>query len=400
MKTIKKILSNQVGAIGVVTNESSLSLSVEVTEGTYVAPSASTDYIELLSEGTEMNKNREALSRDVLSGTVEQEESRVGVAEVSGALPVEYRASVTPGASPQSADKQLRSLLGGKRSASSDTTTTGNTATVLEFGALPPFLKGDCVLVKEAGAFEVRPIASVGATTITLAIALENGAPSDGVEVEAVTTYYHDTANSVTLSAEHNIGGEVAQLCSGLRVSSMSLENVTVGQIPSMNFAVEGIQLDRADQAPSFTPDFSADALPPVALEACLWVGGVRQPYTELSLNIENSVSFINSACDPDGKIGSRIISQEVSLTCNPYMDDSDLTEWDAFNLNSDSSAFWYAFNPSSTAGEFSEIVAFYLPQTKITEIPVGDQDGISTNNISMKSFRRDGNDTVFMSYI
>jgi hypothetical protein len=387
-------------AIGVVTNESSLSLSVEVTEGTYVAPSASTDYIELLSSGTEMNKNREELSRDVLSGTVEQEESRVGVAEVSGSLPVEYRASVTAGEAPQSADKQLRSLLGGKRQAVSDITTTGNTSTVLEFGAAHGFLKGDCVLVKEAGAFEVRPISEVGATTITFPFALENGAPSDGVEVEAVTTYYHDTANSVTLSAEHNIGGEIAQLVSGLRVSSMSLENVSVGQIPSMNFSVEGIQLDRVDQAPSFSPDFSADALPPVALEACLWVGGAKQAYTELSLNIENTISFINSACDPDGKIGSRITEQSVSLTCNPYMDDTDLTEWDAFNLNADSSAFWYAFNPSSTAGEFSEVVAFYLPQTKITELPVGDQDGISTNNLSMKSFRKDGNDTIFMSYV
>lgn len=387
-------------AIGVVTNESSLALVVESTEGVYVAPSSGADYIEVLSDGTEMNKNREELSRDVLSGTVEQEESRVGIAEVAGSIPVEYRASSTPGAAPQSSDKQLRSLLGGKRTAAAQTTTTGNTSTVLEFGVAPNFTKGDCVLIKEAGAYAVRPIASVGATSITLAIALD-AAPSDGVEVEACTTYYHDTTNSVTLSAEHNIGSQaIKQKVSGLRVGSMAIENFSVGQIPTLNFAAEGIQLDRVDEDASFAPDFSADALPPVALEACLWIGGVEKEYTELGVSIENTISYINSACDPDGKIGSRITEQSVTLTANPYLDNTDLSEWADFNNNDDSSAFFYAFNPTGVAGEFGEVVAFWIPQAKITEIPVGDQDGIATNNLSMKAYRSAGNDTVFMSFI
>jgi hypothetical protein len=45
-------------AIGVITNESSLFLKTEVTEGTYVAPAAATDAVEVLAEGLELNKTR------------------------------------------------------------------------------------------------------------------------------------------------------------------------------------------------------------------------------------------------------------------------------------------------------------------------------------------------------
>ena len=45
--------------IGIVNNESSVALVIESTEGTYTAPSAGTDYVEVLAEGTSANKTRE-----------------------------------------------------------------------------------------------------------------------------------------------------------------------------------------------------------------------------------------------------------------------------------------------------------------------------------------------------
>jgi hypothetical protein len=386
-------------AIGVVNNESSVALVEESTEGTYQAPSAATDYIEVLSEGTAVNKTREELTRNTLGSSTEQEASRVGIAEVVGEYPVEFGASDTAGAAPQRLDSMLKSTLGGKRTAALQSTTTGNTATVLEFGGAPNFAKGDVVLVKEAGAFELRPVASVGATSITLAIAL-SGAPSDGVDVEAVTTYYSDTASSVSVSCEHNIGNEVQQRAAGLRGQSMSLENWSAGQIPSANFSFGGLSLERADSAQSFTPDFTADALPPVALEACLWIGGNMLSYSELSLSLENTLSFLVDACAASGKVSSRITDQVTTFTAKKYMDDTTLNEWDAFNLNDDTSVFFYAYNPSSTAGEFSQCVAVYLPQGKITAVPAGDQDGIATDDVEIKAHRNVGNDSIFISFI
>lgn len=386
-------------AIGIVNNESAVALKVESTSGTYVAPTASTDYIEVLSEGTSLNKTREELSRNTLGSSTEQEASRVGIAEVTAELPVEFGASATPGDAPQRLDLILRSGLGGKRSNILETTTTENTSTVLSFLS-HEIAKGDIILVKEAGAFELRPVASVTSTTVTLAFPLSNGAPSDGVEVEAFTTYYSDTSSSVSLSLEHAVGNTVLQKAAGLRVQSMSLENWSAGQIPSFNASLGGLSLEREDGAASYTPDFTADALPPVALSACLYINGTMLSYSELGMSIENTLSFLVDACSPSGKVNSRITDQVTTFSCKKYSDDTTLTEWDNFNANDDVSVFFYAYNPSSTAGEFSECVAVWLPQGKITAAPFGDQDGIVTDDLEIKAHRSAGNDSVFIGFI
>jgi len=388
-------------AIGIVNNESAVALKVESTSGTYVAPTASTDYIEVLSEGTSLNKTREELSRNTLGSSTEQEASRVGIAEVTAELAVEFGASAeaTAGAAPQRLDLILRSGLGGKRTNTLETTTTSNTSTVLNFTS-HGILKGDIVLVREAGAFELRPVASVTSTTVTLAFALSNGAPSDEVEVEAFTTYYSDTSSSVSLSMEHSVGNTVLQKAAGLRVQSMSLENWSAGQIPSFNASLGGLSLERADGEASYTPDFTADALPPVALSACLYINGTMLSYSELGMSIENTLSFLIDACSASGKVNSRITDQVTTFSCKKYSDDTTLTEWDNFNANDDVSVFFYAYNPSSTAGEFSECVAVWLPQGKITAAPFGDQDGIVTDDLEIKAHRSAGNDSVFIGFI
>ena len=389
-------------AIGVVTNESSLALVAEVTEGTYVAPSSGADYVEVLEGGLEFNKTREELERNLLSSTVEGEASRVGIADVTGTVNVELKANATEGDAPQSMDILMRSLLGGKRQITSDQTSgTSHTATRINFADTSDFQIGDCVLVKETGAFEVRPISDISANSyIEFPIALENGAPSDNVVVTQVTTYYHDTTNSITFSAEHNIGSEaIMQQVAGLRAVSASFENISVGQVPNVSFAVQGLDLDRLDQDASYSPTFS-DGLPPVTLSSCAWIGGTKRAYTELTLNIENTVNYIQSACDEDGRIGSRITDQTVTAAINPYLDSSNLDEWNDFNNNDDTSLFWYSYNPTGTAGEFEEVVAFYLPQAKITAAPVADLDGIATQALEMKAFRSSGNDSFFISMI
>lgn len=401
-KILLQILGNEVGAVGVVTNESSVAIVEETTEATYKAPSNGdgTEYIEVLSEGTEMNLTRELLERDTLSSTVETEAARVGLKSVDASIPVEYRASNTEGAAPQALDALLKSALGGKRTAATQDTSTGSTATVLEFGVAPNFSAGDVVLVKESGAYELRPVASVGATSITLAFALTNGAPTDGVTVAAVTTYYHNTATSSSLSIEHNVGNEIQQQGAGLRVETATIENWSVGQIPQMSFTLGGLSLDRVDAAATESPDFTNDALPPVALEACLYINGIELDYTELGMSIENTLNFLTSACNANGKISSRITGQTINFTANPYLDDTSTPYWDAFNTNDDVSIFFFAYNPTATAGQFANAVSVWLPQAKITEIPIGDQDGIATENLAARAHRQNGNDSIFLSFI
>lgn len=384
--------------IGVVTAESTIALKVESTEGTIVSPADGTDYIEVLNDSLTMSKTREELARDTMSGTTEQEASRVGIPEVTGNMGVEFRASATEGAYPQALEVLTESLLGGKRTAATEDTTTGNTSTVLTFTS-HPYLVGDIVTVQESGAYECRPISAITSTSITFPFALTNGAPSNGVTVSAISTFYSDTANSTTFSAEHNVGGEVKQVCGGLRSQSMALENWSAGTIPSATFNVAGISLERSDAAPDFAPNFTADALPPVALDACLWVNGASVSYTELGLSIENEVSFMKDACQANGKLGSRITNQTTNFTASVYSDDTTLTTWDNFNANDDVSIFFYAFNPSATTGEFSQAVAGWLPQGKLVEHPFEDVDGIVSDSLSVKCHRNLGSDSVFLGF-
>jgi hypothetical protein len=180
----------------------------------------------------------------------------------------------------------------------------------------------------------------------------------------------------------------------------MSLENWSAGQIPSFNASLGGLSLERADGGASYTPDFTADALPPVALSACLYINGTMLSYSELGMSIENTLSFLIDACSASGKVNSRITDQVTTFSCKKYSDDTTLTEWDNFNANDDVSVFFYAYNPSSTAGEFSECVAVWLPQGKITAAPFGDQDGIVTDDLEIKAHRSAGNDSVFIGFI
>lgn len=391
--------------IGLVKGRSSIFLKEEVTEGTYVAPASANDAVEVLEEGLEFNYERDEIERNNLSATIETEASRVGMKQITGSIPIEYKAASVEGDAPRG-DILYKALLGGKRQIASNVTTkTGNSATVLQIqdADISLFKKGDVIVVKEAGAYEARPISAIdttpGSATITLAFALDNGAPSDNVVLSQVTTYYH-TDGAPTFSATHYAGGEIEEEVSGLRSISASLENYATAQLASWNFAVEGLDLVRSVNTPAFTPDFSNDALPPVLLDACIWINGIKVKYSEFSMNIENTKAEILSACSDSGKIGSRFTQFMVTGEINPYMEDDDVDRFDAFNNNDDISVFGYAYNPTATAGEGKEFVAFWIPQAKVTAIPMGDQDGIMTDNISFKAYRKDGEDSVFLSFI
>ncbi len=394
-------------AIGVPLNESSVAVKEESTEGTYVAETAGTDFVEVLADGLEVTQEKETIERNNLSSTLEKVAPRTSTRAVSGTIPVEYKADGTAGDAPET-DALYKSLMGGSRSAASATTTTGNSSTVLNFSS-HSFSIGDIVLVQESGAFEVRPISSTTSGTITFPFALANGAPSDGVVVEAVQTYFMDGSNAPTLSITRYIGGELREKSIGCRVSSASLENFTTGQVPSVSMGFGGLDFDREDGAPLFTPTFDS-AQPPVVLSACVFIDGVQRDMNSFSFSIENEIGRITSTCSDNGVISSRITSQMATGSMDPYIDDADADGlFTKFKNNEDISIFGFALIPDSASSinattglpdDFADVVAFWIPQAKITEFPVGDQEGIATNAITWQAFRSSGNDSIFLSFI
>lgn len=389
---------------GLVKGRTSVFLKEEPTEGTYTAPASAADAVEVLEDFGGFQYTREEIERNVLSDTVEVEASRPGLPTVSGDVPVEFKAGAVEGGAPLS-DVLYKSLLGGKKTIASASTTkaAGNTVTVLqvEDADVSKYEKHDIILVKVPGAYQVRPIASVNATpgsaTVTLAIALESVANS--VVIEKVTKYFHQE-NAPTFSVTTYLGGEIEDQARGVRAISAELQNWTTGQIPGFNFTCEGLDLDRAVDTPAYSPDFSAQPQPPVALSACIWLSGEKVQYPEFSLTMENTKSDIQSACSPSGKVGSRFTRFQVTGSINPYMQDDNVDLFNKFNNNGDVSVFGYASNAGTNPGEIQNVVAFWIPQAKITNIEIGDADGILTDSLEFKSYRKDGGDSVFLAFI
>ena len=348
---------------------------------------------------------REILTRNNRTGTVETVAGRVGIQSASGTIPVEFKAGSTAGDAAET-DLLWRSLLGGRRQITSQVTSkaSGHTTTVIQIedADIGDFTKNDIILVREAGDFHVSPITAVdptgGAANITLLVAA-GSAFSGSVVIEKSTIYYPDSANAPTLSITNYLGGEIREKITGARAASAEFNNFTVGQLSDIAFGVEALELDREVGTPVVTPSFDT-SVPPVILEACIYQDGNIIDLNSFGLSITNTIGFITSTCEPNGRKSSRITALETGGTLNPYMEDDDVDRFDLFNQNTAFSLFGFAKNNTSTAGEFNEVVAFYMPNCRISELATAVEDDILQDSLTYTAHKTDGNDQVFIATI
>ena len=398
-------------ATGMVKNNSVLGVMEEVTEGTYLVPAAATNFIQPLQDGFDLNMTRELIERGLLNASPGKETPRLGQRSVSATLPVEFRASGLEGLLPDF-DPLLKAALGAVRSTATQTTTkaAGNTSTELQIedADISDFAVGDSVVVLESGAHEVRPISAVdttgGSASITFPFALDNGAPSASVVIAKFSTYLTAATGHPSLSLSYYWANTMRQAANGCRVTSMSLDNYTVGQVATLGFGLEGLTYeDELDGAAPFTPTFDT-GIPPILLSACIFRAGVSLEINTFGLNLTNTLGFTTSLCSANGKVSSRITDREIAGTINPYKDDTATTFFDDWNDGTEFSLFAYAFNPSSTAGEFTlgSVTAIWLPQCFGSELQTQDLEGLLVDQMSFRATRgSDGSsEEMFMSLI
>lgn len=379
-----------------VKDNTSYAVTIESTEGTYEAPSSALDYVQVLKDGSEMTRSQELLQREVFTGSIGKTQSRLGTRSVSGAMPVEFRTGDSEGAAPE-ADRLYTSALGSKKTRTAVTTKTGNSATRLEIedADISGFSKYDIVLVKEAGSFEMSWVFSVDTTLGAAGIVLGQGlsfTPSDNVEVAAVTQYSTANSGHPSLSISKYIEDAKLEQAVGCKVTSMSLENFTTGQIPSVNFGFEGLTFDSSLTANPFTPNYD-DALPPIALRACLSQEGTEINVNDFTVSLENTLGFVTATCSENGRISSRVTERSITGSFNPYKDDSTLTQFDKFKCNTPYTLFVYAFNPILDAncdftGEFTNAVAMLLTNCITTELGESDSDGLLVEDVTFEATR------------
>lgn len=383
-----------------------VAVEIEDTEGVYKAPTAASSFVQTLSDGTELTPAKELLERNVFNGSIGKSKSLTGTRTVSGAMPVEMRASEVEGAAPEY-DELMRSAMGSRRQKTSDTTTsTGHTAAVIniEDADIGDFVAGDCVLIKEPGAFHVSPVTAVdptpGSANITLLVPM-GSAPSDNVVISKFTTYTVADSGHPSLSISKYVENARLEQAVGCRVTSMSLENFTTGQLASWNFAFDGMNWDCSLTPPPFTPDYDA-AQPPIILRACLYKNDTVVDVNEFTMSLENTLGFATSTCSPNGRLSGRATERSISGSFNPYKQDDSCEYWEHLSNNDEFSLFVSAYVPSTTSGEFSQVVAIYMPNCVVTEVGESDQDGLLQEDVSYMATRGpEGNeDEIFVCFM
>ena len=382
-------------AIGIKDN-TVYAVEIEDTEGTYKAPTADTSYVQVLADGAELTPAKETLERNIFNGSIGKSTPRTGTRTVTGAMPVEMRASATEGAAPEY-DALMRSAMGLRRqvtTTTADDTDAGGPHTTSRIYLLDAdaskYQVGDIVTIKKSGDHHTSPVTAVsnvaGDVYIDLLVANDT-AFSDGDVIAAVSTYVTADSGHPSLSISKYIEAARLEQATGARVSSMALENFTTGQLANWNFGFEGLDWDASLTAQPHTPDFD-DALPPIILNACVFQDGVQLDVNELSFSLENTLGFVTSTCSSNGRISGRATERNITGSFNPYKEDNSVSQWTNFKDNTEFSIFASAYIPSSTAGEYGQVVAFYIPKCVITEVSEADQDGLLQNELSFTAAR------------
>lgn len=389
-------------AIGLVADEGSVFIEKEVTEGVYVAEASGAAAVEVLSDGLEFTPTKELLERDNRTSTVEKVPSRVGQKSMSATIPTEFKSGNAEGVEPETSPL-YEALLGGKASLTEVVSDTGHTTTRIYVPDNSQYKKGYIVKVKQseiAGEDHVSPISAVGNDGFDyIDLLIPYGvAFSDGVKIGACINYFHQSG-APTLSVTNYLGGEIREKAIGMRCVSGEISNFSTGQLPQVNFSLEGLDFDRNVGQPLFTPVYDT-SLPPVVLCSKVYKDDQELIVNSVGISMSNTLGFLTSTASCSGKISSRITEFVNTFTVNPYMEDDDTEIFDLFSNNEAFSLFGSSYNKTDTAGEAKEVVAFYMPNCRIPEIATGNEDGILTDAISGQAYKDQGNDTIFIAFL
>lgn len=371
-------------------------IEVESPEGTYVAPSGTGSYFQPDEDGFDLSPNREFLERNVMNASIGPTTPKRGMRQVSGSLTCEMKASGTEGGEVDYG-ALLKGALGASRAVTSANTTksTGNTASVLQIedADIGDYSLYDIVVIKQGGLHTPVVITAIdstgGAANITVSPAKASGSWANSVVVSKTQMYYTANSGHPALSLSYYWANEIRQSAYGAKVTSMSLDNFTVGQMPKWTFAFEGLGYDEINGAAPHTPVYDT-GIPPVALQACLYKDGVALPINTFGLTVENTLSYQTSTCSANGRIASRVSERRVTGSINPYMDDTTFAFFTHMEDGDTFSLLISAYNPSGTAGEmnFGSCVGIYLPNCMVNSYKKGNLEGLLTDEVTFLASR------------
>jgi hypothetical protein len=219
---------------------SSFAIKEESTAGTYVPPSAGTDFVPL-RPGNELSYEPENLESDELLNDIGAAKSFTGKEVVKGKHATYLRHSGVEGQEPE-VGVLYESAMGDKAIMATDYPTVSSSTTSLikvNTGIGATFVVGQPLLIKNPSGYEMRNIASISGDDLTLNFQLTN-APASGVYLGKAITYIPAASGHPTFSTTKYIGGGHAkEVSAGNTVTDLSLK-LEANAFGEVEFSYEG----------------------------------------------------------------------------------------------------------------------------------------------------------------
>lgn len=368
---------------GLVLKDSLIAVMKEVTEGTYVAPGAGTDFFQPIVSSMSLSHVKDWNESGRLTGSLGQAQPRGGLRSKTAKIGIELAGSGVAGQAPNW-DEFIQSAMGSAPNTMSATATitTGATTTVLPMssGDVSKFAIGMPVMVQKANNWAFAVVQSVQAgTSITVTPALPYS-PSNGTIVSRGTLYAPANSGHPSLSISAYWGNKILEKGVGMKVKTMSLTNYKAGAIPTLEFDLEGFgnPTDTAASA-GYTPSYD-QALSPVVLNAVVYQGGNAIVVPEFDIKLDNTLSRMTSTADINGIIRQIVTKRLVTGSFAPWKDDTTVANFSNFNLESEFSLFITATNPDpANAGQYlvGNNFCIYIPNALAKTLDVKNTGGV-----------------------
>jgi hypothetical protein len=225
----------------IVSRASVLGLKVETTEGTPVAPGATTDFIALQGDFS-MEPGNQSLENEEIRNSIGVAQPILGAEEPTAALSHYLRHSGVEGQAPNY--KALLKALWGTETvagAEYDCEASSTVAIVKTATASTNFARGQGILVKDAtNGYSIRVAHSLTSTDLIPSFNLP-GAPAENTTLGKCAFYSPASTGHQTLTLWHYLGNAGAvQFMSGSRVTEMSVA-FNAGELINASYSLEGV---------------------------------------------------------------------------------------------------------------------------------------------------------------
>lgn len=381
--------------MSLILDETIVAVKKETTEGVYVAPASATDgYIVPMRGKVEIQPMRELLKRDILAKSLSAAQPIKGMRNGSAKFGVELRGGSAEGAAPDFGP-MLESLFGSTRSRATRITTRSgvNTTTTLliEDADIADLTVGSIFVILKAGAHHLCAVTARVTTGGSASVTFTPAAPytpASGVALSKFTMYEPVNHGHPSLSASVYWGDGALEYAYGLRTAEMSLQNFKTGQLPSLEFTLDGMGygMTAASSAPQ-TPTYSS-TIPGVALDAKVYQAGTEVLIDNLDLSIAQPLAWLTATGNSSGRFAGRAGGKrEVKGGFSPYLD-TDIANYGLFDASTQFSVFARLYAPSATAGEFQlgSVVGIWMPRCIFVSKKVTDQNGVLVDKLEIQA--------------